>query len=244
MKKYLKRLLSIILVLAQITFCIGCTPPRFDSANKFSNLLISSNVLFAISGINGKGESIERDAYGRELFKYYIYPGGYEPICNELCVYIISQRQTLTNILYYEDFCFILSDSFNKFTQDDIDALKNKNDWGNPFVLEKCSERSKGIPSSEFEYPQAKETIKQIITKYIDKNCELMYYIGMDKDKDGNILIVFQAKKDDEETRNYMIILTSRGLPRGKECFAEIEDLYNYQEQLHDLKIANDWNFS
>ena len=71
-----------------------------------------------------------------------------------------------------------------------------------------------------------------------------MYYIGMDKDKDGNILIVFQAKKDDEETRNYMIILTSRGLPRGKECFAEIEDLYNYQEQLHELKIANDWNFS
>ena len=200
--------------------------------------------MFAASGINGKSETISKDTYGRELFKYSIYPDGFAPPYKEICVYAIIQRNTHDEIYYYEDYCFIIADSFNIITEKDIEELKQNNNWDMAFVPEKCSTRNKIRHSNEFEYVESINSIEKIISEYFDEGYELKYYMGTDIDKDGNILIVFQAKKDDEETRNYMIILTSRGLPRGKECFAEIEDLYNYQEQLHELKIANDWNFS
>lgn len=245
------RLLTInIFILFQIVISIGCTPPQFRGSNNLQNIQICSNVLFVVSSMYGDSETIEKDSYGRELFKYSTYESlGYT--YGEMCIYAISQKRTFKDIFYYEDYCFIISDSFDNFKQEDIEDLKAKNDWNKPFDQNKCSSRSKRIPSDEFQYIESTNSIEKTITKYCNENDELFYNVGIDKDKDGNILMIFQTKMKGAEgeniskgLRNYMIILTSRGLPRGKECFAEIEDLYNYQEQLHELKIANDWNFS
>lgn len=107
-------------------------------------------------------EEIDRDEYGRVLF---LYRGYCELIKKEEAeILIIYQKHDDDYVYYYEDMCYM----FATPSSENINIIKERNDWGIPLDESKMSRRQVRVSFGGYLRPMSdlKEwKIKQILSK-------------------------------------------------------------------------------
>jgi hypothetical protein len=211
---------------------------------------IKSNVLCTNGTQPNQGiqiEVLERDDYGRRLFLYSMYTAetdAYEWIH----VMAISQQTKLRCVYYYEDMNFIIAETAEEIDDAAIEALKTRNDWGQPLDKQKMTKRKiYGEWDGEWghdklAYENFVETIPTPpggdvsvrLSDFDGKGKTLYYYFIYDTDWKDDVAV---------DTRSYIAIINEDGTYDPNTWLAELEDIYAYQEQLHALKLANGWKF-
>lgn len=192
-------------------------------------------------------EVLERDDYGRRLFWCSMYTAetdAYEWIH----VMAISQQTKLRWVYYYEDVNFIIAETVEEIDDVAIEALKTRNDWGQPLDKQKMTKRRiYGDWDGEWghhklAYNNFVETIpippggdvSVRLSDFDGKGKTLYYYFIYDADWKDDVAV---------DTRSYIAVINEDGTYDADTWIAELEDIYAYQEQLHALKLANGWTF-
>lgn len=199
---------------------------------------------------------IETDVYGRRLFTYEMNRSGTTGY-DRICIYAICQKADREYVYYYEDFCFILSSSLANFTQEDIEQLKSVNGWGEPIDEAKLSKHALRAPmTSHKEGIDANEIFNRVVFKIDDiyeslnsfpdnLNPETGTTLLVDSDEAGNQFYYVYVYNDQvRHLRSYFMMLKNDGSYDPEIFIEEIDDLYQYQEQMHEFKIRNGWVFS
>lgn len=240
MKKRFYSLACILLVLLAMAGCL------YDGKHSDLYHMVKSNVLCTNGAHPGQYvtiEVLETDSYGRRLFSYSIgVPSSYG--YDQICVVAVSQKTVLNRVYYYEDACFILADAFEKLDEEMISALKEKNDWDEPMNHQKMSRRRIHAQFEEtVDVPEAfnKEVrcepgsaVGSLYMDFDGKGKVLYYVLYYDKDYKDNVEI---------EERFYIAIVNEDGTYDPETWLEELQDLYGYQEQVHEFKTKNGWTF-
>lgn len=128
-----------------VSSCSSSMPPLARSqlyeVQKIATLNIPTYTEISIEDVKymNYAKVSERDEYGRSL---YMYIG--KGICGEVngteSYMIISQKCENEMVYYYPDVCYIANTSANcNFSTDEIELLKDRNDWGKPLEERKMS---------------------------------------------------------------------------------------------------------
>lgn len=237
-------LIIIVFLVIVITGCI------YDGAHPELYKMTRCNAL----ATNGVGESewvitevIEEDSYGRILFSYTMNVEGVYYGYGQIWVLAICQKFDKKLTYYYEDMCFILSDEFEDFSEEDIKNLKINNDWDKPLNEEKMSNRPIHGNYNGYSGMLAHDIITEgiSIAEGVDVSVTFVDYDGTDK-----ILCLayeYDANKYDGimvEVKYYLMIINEDGSYNEDTYLIEFNDFYNYQKLLHKFKLDNGWSFS
>jgi hypothetical protein len=190
-----------------------------------------------------KIEILEKDGYGRTLFSYSNH--GSEQYINAL---VICQRNDKKYSYFYTDYNFVFTDTFilseewSEIKEGDlsekIEFLKERNDWGEEIkeeLLMKASIRKirqEPIPSNKarnaFERSTGYNAWSLVyLTEDVYGRC-IGYIWGNDKNGDSD--------------RYYAIIISKNGYYDKENFLMEIEDMFDYQDQMKEFKERNRWN--
>jgi len=220
---------------------------------------VAVNSLLGMKGYHSHGDAIikliEEDAFGRKLFSYYedsYYGEGWPNSFS----YLICQKEDGAYVYYYADYSFI-SKEWNglelPFTNEEIEELKMENDWGKEINEEKLVKveisRKKNEPNVKIERKDYDILFQKIAEEKGRKGDGTMVYpypIYLTSDTYGRLIYYATAihkdmDKEDVEL-HLVIIFNPDGSYDEDTCVLELKDLYNYQDDLKDLKEANNWN--
>ena len=245
----MKKLATIILALCLLLSCIGCNPPPYGGEN-IELYTVAAHGVVGAGWRGGRTEIIDTDSFGRVLFSYtQIYLPGELSDCAGLCAYVICQQSDREFSYYYEDICFIAAPSWETFAADDIEQLKEANDWEQelePALMAKQKRArrdgvkrydAEGCPS-EIAHMQRDEIVNSDMFDTVGGKCDV--------DQAGKTLFFFRAYKKgrspEEFSSAYYMILNADGTYDPENYFIEVPDIFNYQELLHELKERNGWS--
>jgi len=187
----------------------------------------------------------EADEYGRQLFFYY------EGTIIDKYSLIISQKNDDYYSYFYPDFNFI------SFTEDDlllakydfmelynqsdeeIEELKRKNDWGMEIDLDKCVKAE--IVHKKSEGPVNNRTLLELYNKVLGEDAYGISHIEFFITDDYGRSIYFGYGKPSSE-RYIVMLFKPDGTYDESKCVMELTDLYSYQNELKEFKELNDWN--
>lgn len=239
-KKFYLVLLTIVIILN-----LGCV--NHGDGNAFAQV-VRNNVLCTNGKSHGEAVSldiIEKDPYERTLFSYSMYVAGAYGY-GQIYALAICQKYDRDNTYYYEDACFIVAESASNIGLEDINDLKDKNDWGTPLIESKMTSRQIDIDKNSFSRLNVEEIFSTERKQSIGSNVTCRF---TDFDKHGKVLffvVVNDADFNDEVTvtqKYYLMIVSEDGTYNKDTFITEIENLYNYQSQLHSFKEDNGWVF-
>lgn len=231
-----KRLLIIILLLAVsilLCSCDGETMYRGDDYALFTEVM---NSLLYFSGGSFKQSSgpslveIERDNYGRTFFFYYERRG--------YC-YCIAQKYDSKYVYYYEDFNFIIAPIDDILPDGEIEKLKEINDWNKEINLSKCIKKE--IITHKEDLKLKEETIENIFKEIYNKDFNIRTCRYLTSNGSGKIIV--SVFGDDVKAYEEFVIIIDSKYNYTNDCILKIYDdiQYNYQEELRELKLKNDW---
>ena len=210
-------------------------------------------VAYSVPGADGgETEIIETDSCGRVLFRSWdeYAVGFYEP--HGVHIYAISQKTDEEYSYYYEDFCFIVAPSWEAFQSDDIERLKERNDWERELAPERMSKQRKTDNSGRkrddgrgAQYNAIPDALEQQMTEgrsSVNSNCFIF-----DMDNSGKTLFFAQPYYWGSSPRKYVgtayfVIINEDGTYDAENYFVEVPDIFNYQELLHAFKQRNGWS--
>jgi len=252
----------------------GCNGRFYYEGSYLAQQNIATNSLLGVAGGNWENgiAIVEEDEYGRSLFLYYDwsvtaaddYKGG--TINPHLLGLLISQKSDKKYVHYYSDINFIIKkidrtvgglsmDEYRDlwieyFSDEEIAALKAKNDWGKPIDEDKCVKTKLRRKARNYT-----ETLVS------DENMKIAYdhlweYSGKGNWGGGYVTsdsyerhlyyfrkIDFNEEKfETEYMESYVIIFNPDGTFDEDKGVMEIIDLWNYQYVLKAFKIRNNWN--
>lgn len=181
-------------------------------------------------------EIMEEDDFGRVLFRYtekYFSPN------ISFSSLIILQSKKNDFAYYYEDCNFIskeksyYSDEPAIFDLDDINELKNINDWNQPVNFDKCVKKDFVSYKKTLSLTDNQE--KNILSKFPQFHSIPLFLLT--ENKNGDKLCYGKLIGYQEELKYIVIIL------KNDSTFSIFEpnDLYNYQEELKMFKEQNSW---
>ena len=203
---------------------------------------------------------LEIDNYGRKLFAYEAFTNNGTEENGRVFAILVSQKTTEKKAFFYDNVdcltCPMASANENIrlteqqvescFTEEQISALKTANDWNKPldeskFFEIKVSTR-KGNTVSKYKLKMAFLTVaseeeydkSELTLLTTDKNGNSIYYIRVKPTYAENIDYIF--------TKSYVVMFDKNGDFNESTGIMEIEDVWDYQEQLAAFKEANSWN--
>lgn len=248
-KKTLKKIIFLIITILVIFLC-SCSNYSnkyyfYDSNGMYykdRNLYLSlfKEVTNSVAGCQGisikyKGRPnivvLEMDDYDRILYFYEEYSD------LDIQCYLISQKIDDDYIYYYEDINFILQKDY-KEKYGTIDELKSINDWNKELKIEKCKKIR--IDSTKKSYSFKNNKIENLI-KDRYPNFTLSNYCYLTNNNDG--LFILYLNGYNIEKRMDIIIVINEEYNHYDDYILELTDdnLYNYQNQLKQLKEINKW---
>lgn len=183
-------------------------------------------------------EIIEEDEFGRTLYKY-------EETCYDFrslrfSALIVSQYTSDDQIYYYEDCNYMVKDRSVSlmFKQEEIEWLKEINDWGKPINADKCI--GKTITNNK---PTNKQIEKAIEDKFIiEYNLTIgNYSVSVDyltEDKNNNI--IFYGVIDRKSGERYIFFVAFVSADEEIKLFIP-SDVYDYNEEFKNFKAENGW---
>ena len=255
----------ILICLVFITILTGCDPIKQYKGNNLDLFSVAVNSLLGADGYGSVGyppqlKVIEEDSYGRKLFSYQ--GDGFVPTYSIL----ICQKSDDKYAYYYPDFNFISIEydsnliPQNIFSDEEVNELKNLNDWNNEINEEKCIKvkiiREKNQPKiTKSKEKQFEQIIKKLAkdTGYKGKDTIFRYAIYCTTDNYGRTLyytygVGRDVNGEDVSSKsltryfNLVIIFNKDGTFDETICVMELSDKYSYQAELKQFKYLNGWN--
>lgn len=259
MNKDFKRIFIIVM---SLLFC-GCASlykeggSAYYSGNRYDLFRLALN---SFPGPReGRGarideNTIETDDFGRELYIVKIHHAGEfygwnNKETNVNAAYMILQAHDNKKIYYYEDFCFKLFDENKGLDKSLLEELKADNDWNQPLYLEKCSSRLyegdyAGMSNLTFDY-DAQKGIKDAFGKQYsikaDSTDNFISIITITEDASGKELYGVRVNKNGKDKCFFVIYHPEKGIDMENNVL-ELTTL-DFGEELHQLKLRNDWDF-
>ena len=187
---------------------------------------------------------VEEDQYGRTMFLYY------EGAAISTWSFLVSQKSDDNYSYFYPDF------NFTSFTEDDlflakfdfmelynqsdeeIEALKSKNDWDMKIDLDKCVKVE--IVRKKAEGP-VQGSAWELYNKALGDDAHVPHSIEFFTTDDYGRSIYFGYGKPSSE-RYIVMLFKPDGTYDESKCVMELTDLYSYQDELKQFKDLNDWN--
>lgn len=256
---------SIAILLIIIAFILSaCEPAPFRYRNNDVDLHV-----IAVSSLLGVSVSwtnevliLETDEYGRKLFAFEGNTCNGTQENGRISAFLISQKTTETESFYYDNINFIYrvaqtpiykrygkinaNDTAKWFTKEQIDALKSANDWNKPLSSEKFFkvkiQRTKPDTVSNKRLRKAFNLIAD--DELFENSCiELLT-----EDASGRSIYFFRIKLSGSKRgdyifeKSYVIMFDKNDKVEAEKGIMEIENVWDYQEQLSIFKSRNNWN--
>jgi hypothetical protein len=241
-----KNICILFAILIAITILlVSCTPSTPEYTGDYPELF--SIALNSIPGTEGYllGEVrhqpvltvLEEDDYGRVLF-FYSETWAISPHSLVIC-----QKSDSEFTYFYSDYNFISSQD-DTFSDEEIEYLKKKNDWGMELNESKCLKvnivREKEVKSIEFNAlremyrgalgDDARPFDDSYISSFITDDYGRCIYIGYGK----------HGERDHPSVA--IMMLNPDGTCDPETGAMELMDLYEYQDVLLEFKERNGWN--
>ncbi len=198
---------------------------------------------------------IDQDEYGRRLFAY---SEGF--IINSYPSFLfVSQKTENGMVYYYPDYNFIISDESQSsqdeevssenandkqkswwkldFPDNQIDELKQVNDWGKEINIEKCISQ---VVVQQKEDPLNKTDKNALYEEFLGehRNDGYVYVIYSTKDDEGKLLYYMRDRLD--SVHDYRMLIVD-----GDAHYCQkITDPTAYQEELAAFKREHNWKKS
>ena len=267
-KRTLLYALGIFLVTIMVT---GCFNERLPHAYYGPNGDLNSEVTNSILGIYcvdfNRIAVVEEDSFGRRLFAYWGQTVAANPaLGNSHWIYsfLIVQKSDEEYVYYYPDYNFVLYRGEREYYKlpeeelvrrakdpakaDDIEWLKQKNDWGEPFDESKCfnalisQQNLERASKSTLVSDGAKEKAREQIALLNSSNRGAFYYLT--SDDYGRHIYFYRVIRDEDEvyTKSYVVAFNKDGSYDETDGIMEITDLWDYQDDLKAFKERNGWN--
>ena len=224
----------------------ACEPwPFYRGKNKDLYSIALHSALGATGYQQDKISVLEEDEYGRKLFIV-----GFRYVHGILGVFI-SQKTDDQYAYYYEDVNFLIKDkcvsSYDKdeiykyFTFEAVEALKERNDWGKEVGSRECFKVPITGGKQYLKEKLSNKTIKKA-GKQVFYNT--IYEMPLCEDSYGHIIWYMEGlvNKGDDHHRYYVFFFNTDGTLKGDDAIMEIEDIWNYSEQMIAFKEVNHWN--
>ena len=182
---------------------------------------------------------VEQDNYGRTLFQYTEKSFTSNLAFSGL---LISQTSIDGYVYYYEDVSFVVKEKVShsnvevNFDLQEIEKLKEANDWNKPIDIEKCV--GKEISSSKKEVA-AEEKLNEIFSAYDGYYNHFTFFLTEDSYGRSIYYSSVLIKENDNYFEKYIVLLFNKDLSYS---ILEITSLYNYQTELKQFKETHHWN--
>lgn len=238
----MKRFSMIIsFVLLCSLLCTGCRDTFRHYGEYPEYFSIGINTMLGITGSeNDEIEILEQDAMGRTMFAYI----SHDKIDDTSGVYsiMVCQKTDSKYAYFYPDYHFVVAHTKEDITDKQIETLIETNDWNKALDETKMMkvkivrrrEQKNGRGSRE------EKIFKE--TNTVDFNNEKIIMSGLGKDKDNRWLFFVRiTDMEYQYLRSYMLIL-NEDYSYEDTYLEEIEDVWNYQEQLKEFKELNNWS--
>lgn len=268
----MKKILAISLLFVMLILLTGCIYRYRGEHNDLYSVAI--NNIFGANGYRTNGEAVydpyieilETDDYGRILF---LYDEGYR---NQFgTALLIMQKRENDCVYYYQDICYIplifpddayKEDKFsyqNYYSEKQITALKDLNDWNKPLNFDKCTSSVMAErKSKEGKLDLQEKDFEKAISTYAKKNgykgddnlyrysiyCntdkygrEIYYVYGIGRDVKGEGVSPNSVQKYYDFA---LIFNPDKSCPIDNIC--EITDLNEYYKEVTALKENCGWN--
>lgn len=272
MKKIISLMLSVVIILLMLTGC-GVFRYRGEHVDLYT---VAIDNIFGADGYRSNGEVhfdpvievIEMDNYGRVLF---FYDEGYRSKFGTALV--IMQKSEEGFVYYYQDICQMprildksvyASEKLNYldiFSEDQIDSLKEVNDWDKPIDIEKCTKSAiSNSKNYEGTLGLEREDFDKVIETYVikqgykgkDSNSISRYWLHCNTDKYGREIyyvygVGFDIKgegispESEHITYDFAIIFNpDKSSSEGNIC--EITDSKECYDAIKKLKEQCSWD--
>jgi len=261
----------IICFIFSLLILSGCDDQlSYKGENTDLNCVVTNSILGYYSYDYNTIVVMEEDAYGRKMFINWGQtvaaldkPDADKPAY--ILSILISQKTEDGFVYYYPDNNFIIykvaqpkrynpsEEELYQYTRDicteeDVEWLKEKNDWGNPIDVSKCvsvkvSKRSREYASQRPPAPtEAREkAYQQVATPQDIFYTGLFYYLTSDS-FDRHIYFFRLLQDDKTYTKSYVVMFNKDGSFSPADGVMEITDLWRYQDMLRDFRERNGWD--
>ncbi len=260
-----KVLVTFLMIFCFIPALIGCEKGVPYSGEDYDLFSVALNSLLGVSGYSGKGATpkiiiIEEDSYGRKLFSYQ--SDGFVAAYSVL----ICQKSDDNYAYYYPDYNFISAEYKSNvnveslFTTEEINELKQLNDWNKEIDEEKCvkvkiikeKKNTKITKETEKKFRYLMREIatdtgykgddtlfrNAILCTTDDYGRKLYYVNGVGYDAYGEGVSPNSVSRD----FHLVVIFNPDGTFDEIKCVIELTDYYKYQTQVKNFKGLNNWN--
>ena len=197
---------------------------------------------------------LEEDDYGRIFFDFAVGNLLNPYFDSGIDGYAICQKIEDGYAYFYEDDCYIGAGLIKSITEEDIENLKENNDWEKEPNEHRSLSKVKSFTDSydtnffdiqKSEEENAKKHFGEL--NKISKN-ELKSYdiCSSCRDENGKTLFYMASGPDrykkgaSQTSKLYAIIIDENGKATEKSIL-KIEDPYNCKEELKDFKLQNGW---
>jgi hypothetical protein len=274
----MKKPISIIITLAFLQFLMlsGCIvpsdPPPYLYRGPYVDLnCVATNSILGIFGVdNNNIVIIDEDSFGRQMF---IYWGNSDAASTQLradkppAIYsiLISQKTDSMEVFYYPDYNFILYKDNREARYwpkneellglandaaiaDNIEWLKQNNDWEKPIDNSKCVSVmvSRKNRVAESQTPLVPEEAWKKVYELVDDQQDYYsrtFFAYLTSDKYDRHIFFFRVVNEDEiYTKSYVVMFNKDGSFDPDQGIMEIIDVWDYQDDLKAFKDKNGWN--
>lgn len=237
--------LIIVLLILSSALASGCFTKRYSA----DMVMMYTQVFHAVPGTRSfdkhviEGEITETDEYGRIQFSFYT--GNIMGVC-------IMQKHDDKYVYYYDNVCYLVSEQFKEPTVEELDYLREINDWNQPLDESKMIER-KLIESTLYirtiRNLERKELLRIFYSTMTD-NEKYMTFVGLcDSSQTGQDLYFVSRTVNMSTTGgyeyvlldNYFMILNADGSYDPENYIIKFESLSQSNAPLAEIKERNEW---
>lgn len=249
LSKKLSLLLCVVLLVNLSSCFIAIDPGPYSGDRDDLYALVKHNIPGAPGFENASIEVVEKDEYGRILFRFSSRSSLYHDALNSspdespvnLRAYMICQKSSSNSVYYIENVCYLTAKSWDDFTDDILTDFKQTNMWNQELTEENWSVCNVN-QTPDFQYPGEKELAD--ISGASGENISLQYDV-VSIDARGRTLIFVRemyspAWNQVEYNKSYIVISNENG-EFCKEFSTEIGDFYHHTAELIALKETVGW---
>lgn len=249
MKKRIAISLIVFMLIIHLAACDGHSNSVASSGHSELYSVANVSVPFVTGNYDWEQvEIIEKDSYGRIMFKYRSISTMLSDYCGSyLYALVVCQMYDKDYSYYYDNDSFIYLRENGSASDEDVQRLKSWNDWGKPINQSKM----RYVKNSFNDVPKnVAENVKNNISAYLSDNDELKRsYDVISTDNYKRYLYAIREYKENKKKYTFYHsyfavcdeaynVLTVNGEP----CIIEIKDIVHCQDDMKKIKEMSGWN--
>jgi hypothetical protein len=204
-----------------------------------------SIAIYSLLGIDGNEnddiEILEQDTKGRVMFSFNSKVTSIDDTTGVYSI-MICQKTQGEYTYYYPDFNFIVAHNKEEITEDEIAALKNRNDWNKDIDESKMTKVKITWSKTKDNYSGSKKTKIFKDQKKVDFANEYIEFASLGTDKNKRWLYFVRILDNNNSYKRSYVLILNNDNSYEPSYLQQIDDLWNYQDQLKAFKELNNWS--